>query len=242
MDYAEHVDALDREITSFAAAVGAAPPEAPVPTCPEFDLAGLTSHVGDLLAFWSHVLAEATGTAKPPIADAPDDDAERQAWLVDLGAPVVAALRAAGPDTPAWTWYPPNQTFGFWARRAAHELAVHRVDAQLAGGTATPIDAALARDGIDEALTFAALRWNGDAVAAPCTIHLHGTDLDDAEWLLRLDADGIVVEQVHAKGDLALRGSVSDLELALYARPAAGELQRFGDEAALTTFQHAFTF
>ena len=90
--------------------------------------------------------------------------------------------------------------------------------------------------------TFAALRWNGDAVAAPCTIHLHGTDLDDAEWLLRLDADGIVVEQVHAKGDLALRGSISDLELALYARPAAGELQRFGDEAALTTFQRAFTF
>jgi hypothetical protein len=78
-------------------------------------------------------------------------------------------------------------------------------------------------------------RGNGE------TLHLHGTDRSD-EWLLTLGADGLEVERRHAKGDLALRGAVSDLELLLYQRPTIGDVERFGDEKVLDAWHRVFTF
>ena len=72
-------------------------------------------------------------------------------------------------------------------------------------------------------------------------MHLHGTDRGD-EWLLTLDPGGLQVERRHAKGDLALRGAVSDLELLLYQRPTLGDVERLGDERVLAAWQRVFTF
>ena len=44
------------------------------------------------------------------------------------------------------------------------------------------------------------------------TIHLHATDVE-GEWLVTLGPDGITFEHGHAKGDVALRGTASDLLL-----------------------------
>ncbi len=148
-----------------------------------------------------------------------------------------------------WTWHPTDHTAAFVARRASHELAVHRVDAQLGAGTAVdPVAPALAADGIEEifvlmsegAARTAAGRQAGDRRGQ--TLHLHGTDHDAAEWLLTFEPGGVRVDRAHAKGDLALRGAVSDLEMLLYQRPPIGEVQRFGDEAVLDLFHREFTF
>ena len=46
----------------------------------------------------------------------------------------------------------------------AHETAVHRVDAELARGASTPVDAGLAMDGVDELLhIMLAGDWSEDA-------------------------------------------------------------------------------
>jgi hypothetical protein len=74
------------------------------------------------------------------------------------------------------------------------------------------------------------------------TLHLHGTDYTPAEWLLMLGEDGIQVSREHAKGDLALKGPVSDLEMLLYQRPTIGTVDRFGDESVLAAFHREFTF
>jgi len=42
-------------------------------------------------------------------------------WLADGAAGLVAAVRAAGPGTPVWTWST-DRTVGFWLRRMAHDL------------------------------------------------------------------------------------------------------------------------
>ena len=56
-------------------------------------------------------------------------------------------------------------------------------------------------------------------------------------------ADGAPrVVREHAKGDLALRGPVSDLEMVLYQRPTVGTVERFGDESVLGAFHRRFTF
>jgi uncharacterized protein (TIGR03083 family) len=69
-------------------------------------------------------------------------------------AAFVAALEAADPGEPAWTWSgdPADHTVGFTYRRQAHEALIHRVDAELAAGALTPLDPALATDGVDEVL------------------------------------------------------------------------------------------
>ena len=57
-----------------------------------------------------------------------------------------------------------------------------------------------------------------------------------------MNPDGLEVTREHAKGDLALKGAVSDLELLLYDRPPIGEVERFGDEAALDAWYRVFKF
>ena len=53
---------------------------------------------------------------------------------------------------------------------------------------------------------------------------------------------GLEIVREHAKGDLALKGAVSDLELLLYDRPPVGEVEHFGDEAVLDAWYRVFKF
>ena len=239
MDYAEHVDAAERGTQAMIAAFRNAEPDARVPSCPEWALADLAEHVGGFTGFWAHVLCEGTGRPKAPIPEHQPGQPLGD-WYASLAPLLVDELRATPPETAVWTWAD-DKSARFVARRCAHELAIHRFDAQLAGGAPQPVDAAVAADGIDEifymvdAASDRAGRGEGE------TLHLHGTDRDD-EWLLTLDPDGLQVERRHAKADLALRGAVSDLELLLYQRPTLGEVERLGDERVLDAWQRVFTF
>lgn len=245
MEHQERIDVTERNVDAAADAVAAGPLDAAVATCPGMTVDGLAAHLGQVCAFWTHVLAEAADRPKTPYSEevGPEGRAE---WLHALGHHLVAALRRTGPDTPVWTYYPPDQTAGFVARRTCHEIAVHRVDLQLVRGEADPITPEVAVDGIDEILDVLvptrpdlAERLAG---ATGRTLHLHGTDTDGAEWLLTLAPEGVGVTREHAKGDLALRGATADLEMLLFQRPTWGEVQRFGDETVLDELHRIFTF
>ena len=60
MDHSERVDAVEREFGALHAAV-AAGPFPPVPTCPDWTVRDLVTHVGGFCGFWTHVLCEGTG-------------------------------------------------------------------------------------------------------------------------------------------------------------------------------------
>lgn len=72
--------------------------------------------------------------------------------LSEATTTVLGELRTRGPKAPSYTWWPPDQTVGFWYRRMAQETVVHRVDVEQAHDVVTPIDPELAADGVDEAL------------------------------------------------------------------------------------------
>ena len=94
--------------------------------------------------------------------------------------------------TPAWSWWEPDQTVGFWYRRMALETVVHRVDVETQFGPPSAIDAALAVDGIDEVLTLmlagddeaaarrsrAPARWR----CSPVTAHGRSCSRSHARW------------------------------------------------------------
>ena len=57
------------------------------------------------------------------------DDAYRQ---------LVEQLDSHRPGDHAATWWPPDQTVGFWLRRMAHETSIHRRDVESAVGARPP--------------------------------------------------------------------------------------------------------
>jgi uncharacterized protein (TIGR03083 family) len=144
---------------------------------------------------------------------------------------VVAALRAVDPDQPVYTWTG-RATGRFYLRRMAHELAVHRYDAQLAHGTPTGFDPDMATDGIDEffgvLVPFSVSRWERPLPAG--SLHLHRTD-GEGEWLVQAVGGEVVTSHEHAKGDVAVRGSASDLFRFVWNRGLSDELATFGDDA-----------
>jgi hypothetical protein len=113
------------------------------------------------------------------------------------------------------------------------EAAVHRWDIEAAAGVPSgpsAIDGVAAADSIDELLAVT-LPW-GVRADKPLSgsVHLHCTDVSDGtgEWLVA--ADGRVTAE-HAKGDAALRGTASDLLLAIFKRIGTETLDIVGDEA-----------
>jgi uncharacterized protein (TIGR03083 family) len=74
------------------------------------------------------------------------------AWFADGHRTLVEALASAPPDLETWTFLEAPTPLAFWARRQAHETAIHRVDAESASGDVTAFPSGFAVDGIDELL------------------------------------------------------------------------------------------
>jgi hypothetical protein len=124
----------------------------------------------------------------------------------------------------------------------AIETALHRFDAEGAHGDGRPIDTDLALVAIDELFeVLLPSRGTSGLDRSGETLHLHATDVEagQGEWLITLGADGVAVEHVHAKGDVAVRGTASDLLLLLWNRVPADRFEVFGDRGLLDRWRDA---
>jgi uncharacterized protein (TIGR03083 family) len=242
MEHDEYVEAIRVDGAALARAARQAGIDTQVPSCPLWSVADLLGHIGRLHRWVAQIVVDQAtergahwSEAEPP----PND--ERIDWFAQ-GVPLLAdALAQAGPDVNLWSWTP-DETSGFWARRQANETAMHRFDMQLAAGDTEPIERSLAVDGIDELFDLIPFWPLADRVrGAGETLHFHCTD-GEGEWLARLDTDGLVVTREHAKGDVAARGTASDLLLFLYGRADAERLDVFGDAALLARWRELVTW
>ncbi|SDC91628.1 maleylpyruvate isomerase family mycothiol-dependent enzyme [Actinokineospora iranica] len=147
MDYFAH---LARDYARLRA-VAAPALSAPVPTCPEWTVADLVRHVA---VVYLHKAATMRLNAwpEPWPPDLSDTDPLR---VLDAGhTELMDQLTSRPPTAETFTWYPPDQTVGFWIRRLTQETVVHRIDAELAAGVpSAPVPADLATDGVDEVVT-----------------------------------------------------------------------------------------
>ena len=122
----------------------------PVPECPGWTGADAVRHTAEV--YLHKVEAIRRQEWPDPWPPAGIEDAEPLALFDHAYASMVQAFDAHDPADPARTWWPPDQSVGFWVRRMAHETSVHRRDVESAAGDVTPVAADLAVDGIDEVL------------------------------------------------------------------------------------------
>jgi uncharacterized protein (TIGR03083 family) len=171
-----------------------------VPTCPDWTVDDLVRHVA---VVYLHKV-ECMRLNASPDPWPPDLSAEPALDLLARAYGSLAGeLGTRGPDTPAATWYGPDQTVGFWRRRMAQETVIHRIDAELAAGAPTQsIPDELAIDGIDEILAiflaWACEQWPED-FAEPLSKG-DGAVLvsaDSASWLVSWDSGGVQVTRAH---------------------------------------------
>jgi uncharacterized protein (TIGR03083 family) len=238
----DFLEAIGRESTALAQAATRAGLDAPVPSCPGWTVRDLAAHVGEVQQ-WARVTVERRATERISRRSLPEAPAGDQLlpWFRAQTAALVELLDRTDDATPVWSWTD-DRTAHFWYRRQANEAAVHRWDAELAADEPEPVETRLAADGVDEFLTMLVFRTRDPVVGSGETIHLHATDTADAsagEWLVTLGPDRPVIERRHDKGDVAARGTASDLDLFLWGRVSSSALEVFGDAALLDRFQAA---
>ncbi|WP_320066847.1 maleylpyruvate isomerase family mycothiol-dependent enzyme [Micromonospora sp. RTGN7] len=136
------------------AALAADFPDRRVPTCPGWNVLGVVRHLAEV--YEHKILCMELG--RDPVdgerSPVPETVSEVLARYLDERDALFTLLSSRNPNDMSYTWFPPDQSVGFWYRRMAHETVIHRVDVELACGRKTPLDPGLATDGIAELLGF----------------------------------------------------------------------------------------
>jgi hypothetical protein len=172
-----------------------------------------------------------------------DDPAALDAWLAGAADRFAETLRKAGPTTEAQIWTIRWPTAA-WARRAAHDLVVHRADAAGAVGAAYPLDPEVAADAVDEFLDLLSnpqVAGTGDGAGGDGlrgTVHLHATDTGPelaTEWLVELEPPTFSWRQAHQKATVAVRAPMADVLRVLTRRlpPDDATVEVVGDRDLL---------
>jgi uncharacterized protein (TIGR03083 family) len=214
-----------------------------IPTCPGWTVGDCVAHTADV---YQHKIAcmrlqqrpeEYQG--EPPAGIAVID------WFDTSLAALLAELRDRGPAAPSYTWWPADQTVGFWYRRMAQETAVHRLDVEDARGQPTAIDPELAIDGIDELLdafmgdgwdTVTPDEWGAvDPHAAEGqTIAVHA---GGRTWCSTLGPDRIALARHDAPSQASVAGEPEAVLLWLWGRRPDSVVELDGEPSALTAFR-----
>jgi uncharacterized protein (TIGR03083 family) len=243
MDRATTLDAIDLESGRFLVATssGVASLDAPVATCPGWDVAHLVNHLGAIYSRVTLVLSSLRTVApdRSELPAAPTGEAILR-WFAEQQAAMLRALETTDDDTRVWNFTRESPgPASFWARRMTHETLIHRVDVELALGfiPAPPVPA-VATDTVTEFLELFVPRFRdrleGD-LAGP--IHLDATDVPSGEWTLDPRSGQFSVSRGGEKADVTLRGSAFELACWIWGRRPTEQLHVVGDPGIADAFQ-----
>ncbi len=257
------LDHLRRESDRFLDLLAEADPSARVPSCPEWAAADLLWHLAEVQWFWATIVDERRSS--PEGLQHPERPTDLDALLTFAAQQsdrLVQVLTETPPETAVHMWAE-DKTAGYVLRRQAHEALIHRLDAELTVDEVTPLDPALAADGVDECL---AIMYGGipegwgtfTPAGAPVRVHLTdrshadrivqsgrfvGTDPDSGtaydEDALALVGDTEAVETVEAVetagtgGAATISGTAEDVDAWLWHRRGDDVLTFDGDPAAI---------
>ncbi len=243
MEVAELIEALHEQGELLAASAEGTDLDVAVPTCPEWRLRDLLDHLGKVQRWATSYVVTGRTTMleedeeKPIFGDLTSDD-ELVGWFRAGHEGLCDALRSAPADLECWTFMAASSPLAFWARRQAHETAIHRVDAQSIAGDISPTEMLLAADGIDELLVGFATRGRKLLADPPRTMSVETIDSGD-NWLVTLGTDEVKTLRGTGEAkeaDCMVSGTASDVYLTLWNRLPTSTLTTHGDVGVLAGF------
>jgi uncharacterized protein (TIGR03083 family) len=239
----EHITAVGREAELFAAAAREGGLDTDIETCPGWNMRDLVRHLSEIHLWaaahvaqphdkpWVDDLAELT-EFWPDLAVFWPEDNDLIDHYLDTNTNLVGALESAPLDVESFTFLPAPSPLAMWARRQAHETAIHRFDAENAAGISSSFDPAFASDGVDELLAAFAPRASKLQRTSTQAMVVHATDTDD-RWHVTLSPEGISTSRGDGPADVTLTGDASDLYLALWNRSGDANVTVTGDQQLL---------
>ena len=247
-DVPGYIAALGREGDLLAAAAERAGMGAAVPSCPDWAVRDLLKHTGYVHRWATGIVAQglarpAGGASEEEILAQGPGDAELPGWFREGHAALVRALTEAPPDLDCWAFLAAPSPLAFWARRQAHETAIHRVDAEQAAGrtSASAFEPAFAADGVDELimgfLARSIRRGSGPGLDAGLAIHAADGPAGHTDWLVTGGAGEPGVSRGTGEAGCDTTGPARDLYLTLWNRRPPDGLQVTGEPGILAAFR-----
>lgn len=227
---------LERQGHALRGVAAEAGLDAAVPSCPTWTVAKLVAHVGTVHRWAASHVQEPRNSGDGARATAPTEGLLD--WYSEGHSVLVETLRKAPPDVAAWTFLPAPSPLEFWARRQAHETAIHRADADIALGRIAGYDVGFAADGISELVDgFLGRRGGGLVSDLARTMLIRLTD-DDRVWHITIGPEGRQISQhVEGAAEVVVHGSASATYLFLWNRGPRDSLQISGDQSVLDLWQ-----
>lgn len=241
MEVHDHIEALGREGALLVAAARRCDLDGAVPACPGWKVRDLLVHIAFVhrwaTAYVAKALAEMVEEPdEAELLESGPPDGELVDAVESGHAALVRALSEAPPDLDCWTFLPAPSPLAMWARRQAHETAIHRIDAELAAGVPlTAMAPEFAADGIDE-LLLAFLGRSREPVEltdAPGDAILVETRDPVRRWTVTTEGEQLTTRAGGGSAALVVRGVAQDLYLMLWNRRDTEGLEAEGNAALL---------
>jgi len=234
---ARYVEALGQEGALFSE-VSRHAPLAAVTTCPGWNMQDLVGHLAGVYRFWTLQLLAGDATAQTTVPTPLEHD-DVNTEFDQIETELMRNLEIIPEGAPCWNWSDGDYTSNWVARRMALETAIHRIDAQFANGTFTPIDLDLSLDGVDERLDVHLrldLRENPtDSLGG--TICLICSDSDSA-WTISAERGRLRVRDGRGPASVALVGTASDLFQFVWNRADLSRFQVTGERSVALNWSH----
>ncbi|MDH5422885.1 MAG: maleylpyruvate isomerase family mycothiol-dependent enzyme [Acidimicrobiia bacterium] len=242
----DYLSTLQRESNRIAVLTREADRNAPVPTCPEWTVADLIWHVTEVQYFWATVVESLLQDPETIPQLVRPEDRDLSELFAQQSVRLHDALERRNAEDSCWSWHDDGRSVGWVRRRQAHEALIHRVDAEIATNSRTPVERDLGADGVDEIL-----RVNIDLGKLPewAAFHKDGTsarvETSDglAAWSMNFgrfvgsspvsgnDYDFVAAELTSTISEptVIIRGTPEDLDLWLWGRGSLDLLSISGD-------------
>ncbi|TCO65195.1 maleylpyruvate isomerase family mycothiol-dependent enzyme [Actinocrispum wychmicini] len=225
MEHETYLAHIAEQSDALRAAAGKAGPDAQVPTCPQWTVHDLVSHIGGVHALVCAALERKPEDTRPKLPVPPTAWEDLLTWWDEQRSTMVERLH----DDPAkrvWSFLPELGSVGWWARRQAHETSIHRLDAEHAVNNAVPtllFDSEHAADGIDEiVVTISPFMVKRRPPEIDGTLLVHAADAGRA-WLLKAEGGKVTAGPVPDAGtdaDANLVGTADAVYRAAWKRPS----------------------
>jgi uncharacterized protein (TIGR03083 family) len=158
----------------------------------------------------------------------PKDSPEFVEWFRAGTASLLEQLSSVPADDECWSWYAAGGRVGWWARRMALEVVVHRSDTDAAQEHAFSVAADVAADGVDEFLdVFVAASRVANAAPTGPTISFECSDRGDRWWLDLSQPGARVLSRDSRAASVRIRGTAEQLLLGVWGRVLLTEAAGF---------------